>query len=163
MPRNDEFNREMDGYLRSRRVIKRTNPFLSARNYFKTFLSAKPQRQEQPLEDIPQEHVQAVLAGKRVQTTTPQTRSTPTQARQQPKVNNMGWFTKKRQDDDYEMMEGATQTTAQPVLDEEVKDVLKITFKWLKMMDPETIDEIKRSPDFEKYKKVLDKYGLIKK
>ena len=73
----------------------------------------------------------------------------------------MAWFNKNKKDDDYEVME--TAPMAQPVLDEEVKEVLKITFKWLKQMDPDTVEEIKSSSDFEKYKKVLDKYGLIKK
>ncbi len=74
----------------------------------------------------------------------------------------MGWFSKKKEhDDDYDMAEAAMP--AQPVLDEDTKEVLKITFKWLKMMPPETVEEIKNSPDFEKYKAVLGKYGLIKK
>jgi hypothetical protein len=70
----------------------------------------------------------------------------------------MGWFSRK-QDDEYEI----ETVPAQPALDADVREVLKITFKWLKMMDHDTVDEIKRSPDFEKYKAVLDKYGLIKK
>ncbi len=68
----------------------------------------------------------------------------------------MGWFSRKKEDDFEEV-------AAQPAVDEDVKEVLKITFKWLKQMDPEQIEQIKRSPDFEKYKAVLDKYGLIKK
>jgi hypothetical protein len=159
MARNDEFNRDMDNYLRGRRVTKRTNPLLAARNYFSTLFSVKQQKKEEMPLDIPQEQVQAVLAQSAApQKTTPrQTQYTPAQ---KPKVNTMGWFSKKKEED-YEMVE--TAPAAQPAMDEEVKEVLKITFKWLKMMDPETIDEIKRSPDFEKYKRVLDKYGLIKK
>ena len=76
----------------------------------------------------------------------------------------MGWLfnKKKEQDEDYDTMETVTMP-APGALDEDVKEVLKITFKWLKQMDPDQVEEIKSSSDFEKYKKVLDKYGLIKK
>lgn len=168
MARSQEFNREMDMYLRQRKVIQRTNPLLSARNYFRQMFVSKPKKQEQEMPlDIPPEQVQAVLqqaAVKPVPRTTvrqPVRQSTaqPSAPQTKPKVKSMGWFGKKKEDD-YETIETAP---AQPVLDEEVKEVLKITFKWLKQMDPEQIEEIKASPDFEKYKRVLDKYGLIKK
>jgi hypothetical protein len=165
MARSDDFNRDMEGYLRQRRVINRTNPLMAARNYFKDLFS-REEKQEVPL-DIPQEQIDAVIAqnstkkGIRNAPAQPVTAIRQKQPVEQPKqVNNMGWFGKKRQeDDDYEMVE-----TAKPAqLDEDVKEVLKITFKWLKQMDPETVEEIKASSDFQKYKAVLDKYGLIKK
>ncbi len=166
----DDFNRDMDGYLKSRRVTQRSNPLVAARNFFSKAFSFGSKKQEPAEElplDIPQEQVEAVLAGG----TIPRTggaRKAPTQSTTRPQAaqktqerSTMGWFTKKKeQDEDYDM---ADMAPAQPVLDEEVKEVLKITFKWLKMMDAETVEEIKSSPDFDKYKAVLGKYGLIKK
>jgi hypothetical protein len=170
MARHDEFNRDMGQYLRQRKVVEHTNPLLAARNYFKTLLNrpTRKQEEEKPL-DIPPEQVQAVIQQnsvrpvnglrKPITKTTPVAR--PAAVQPQPtKVNKMGWFSK-RKEDEYETFE--TAAPAQQAIDEDVKEVLKITFKWLKMMDPETIDEIKASKDFEKYKAVLDKYGLIKK
>jgi hypothetical protein len=162
-----EFNREMQQYLKTRRTASKTNPFLAARRYFQGLFAKE--EEPKPL-DIPPEQVQAVLEQSATRrptgvrntplaapsrTRSEQARSAPTQ----PKVKKMGWFSKAK-DEDEEMMDATPQ---QPVLDEDVKEVLKITFKWLKRMDPDTIDEIKASPDFEKYKQVLDKYGLIKK
>jgi len=74
----------------------------------------------------------------------------------------MGWlFNKRNEEEEYDTME--TVQVQEPVLDEDVKEVLKITFKWLKQMDPDQVEDIKNSADFDKYKRVLDKYGLIKK
>lgn len=46
--------------------------------------------------------------------------------------------------------------------DDEVKEVLRITVKWLKMLPPEDIEEVKSSNDFVRYKELLKKYNLIK-
>ena len=167
MAQPGEFNKEMGHYLKQRGVYRRTNPFLAARNYFRTLFSVRKKQQEQPLE-IPQEQVDAVIKQSTVTQPRPQARaakpaSQPAKqakpqvaSRKQQKVGIMKWFGRK-EEDDYEVVE------AGPVLDEDVKEVLKITFQWLKQMDPELIEEIKQSEDFEKYKKLLDKYGLIKK
>ena len=51
----------------------------------------------------------------------------------------------------------------EPVLDEDVIEVLKIMHKWLEQLPPSKKRSFKASKDFQKYKEVLDKYGLIKK
>ncbi len=173
-----EFNRDMDDYLKRRRVSERTNPLLAAKQFFTRNFKFGTVKKAEPVEqslDVPQEQIDAVLSGQGVArgaTRVTMTRPAPTpvqqavrpqtQAAKPQERSAMGWFSsKKKEDDDYDMAEAAAP--AQPVIDEEVKEVLKITFKWLKMMDPETVEEIKNSPDFEKYKAVLGKYGLIKK
>lgn len=171
MARNHEFNRDMESYLRNRKVVRRTNPFLAAKSYFMNMFKPanNPQQRQEVMPndqgDLTPEQVQAVMAtgavkplGKVVGRHAPA--KPAAQVQQAPKkVKSMGWFSRSKEED-YEEVAPAMQ---QPVLDEDVREVLKITFKWLKQMDPEQIDEIKRSPDFEKYKQVLDKYGLIKK
>ena len=44
----------------------------------------------------------------------------------------------------------------------ETRAVLKVTHKWLSRLPPEQIDAFKRSPDFTRYRELLEKYGLIK-
>lgn len=49
--------------------------------------------------------------------------------------------------------------------EELIKDtrlVLKSIHRWLSKLPPEQIESFKRSPDFVRYKDLLDKYGLIK-
>lgn len=45
---------------------------------------------------------------------------------------------------------------------DEIKDVIKITHRWLEELPPEVIDRFKRSEDFVRYKQVLKKLGMIK-
>ncbi len=49
------------------------------------------------------------------------------------------------------------------VLDDDVKDVLKLSLKWIEQLPPSKLREFKSSPDFEKYKGVLLKYNVAKK
>ncbi len=44
----------------------------------------------------------------------------------------------------------------------ETRIVLKSLHRWLSKLPPEQIEAFKRSPDFSKYKDLLDKYGLIR-
>lgn len=167
----EEFNRDMGDYLRRRNVIRRTNPLVAAHNFFTKnfrFRIKTEEREELPL-DIPQEQIEAVLAMDAIKQSTskrpvagkPQVVTIQPQKTQEKRT--MGWlFNKKKEEEDYDTMETVTMP-AQGALDEDVKEVLKITFKWLKQMDPDQVEDIKNSADFEKYKKVLDKYGLIKK
>ena len=48
-------------------------------------------------------------------------------------------------------------------LKHETKLVLKFVHKWLSKLPPDHIDAFKRSPDFEAYRDLLEKYDLIKK
>jgi hypothetical protein len=58
------------------------------------------------------------------------------------------------QSDEYEKEE--------PVLDQEVIEVIKIAHKWLGELTPGKKRSFKASADFQKYKEVLEKYGLVK-
>jgi len=50
----------------------------------------------------------------------------------------------------------------EPVLDQEVIEVIKIGHKWLNELPPGAKRRFKTSDDFQKYKEVLEKYGLVK-
>jgi len=45
---------------------------------------------------------------------------------------------------------------------EEAKEVIKIAHKWLEELPPESIYRFKKSDDFQKYKSILKKLGMIK-
>lgn len=48
------------------------------------------------------------------------------------------------------------------VLKAETRQTLKIIHKWISRLPPEQIDAFKRSPDFDRYKELLEKYNLLK-
>lgn len=57
----------------------------------------------------------------------------------------------------------AEEYEEESVLDEDVVEVLKVMHKWIEQLSPTKKRSFKASKDFQKYKEVLDKYGLIKK
>ena len=50
-----------------------------------------------------------------------------------------------------------------PVIDEDVKSVLKVLHKWLGKLPAHEMNSFKASEDFLSYKAILEKYGLVKK
>ena len=50
----------------------------------------------------------------------------------------------------------------EPVLDQDVIEVIKIGHRWLNELPPGKKRSFKASDDFQKYKTVLEKYGLVK-
>ncbi|MBN1274994.1 hypothetical protein JXA12_01770 [Candidatus Woesearchaeota archaeon] len=50
-----------------------------------------------------------------------------------------------------------------PVIDEDVKETLKLLHSWLERLPRGEMQAFKRSDDFQRYKATLEKYGLIKK
>jgi len=56
-----------------------------------------------------------------------------------------------------EPMEEAPET-----LDDDVKEVLKISLKWIEHLPRHKLKEFRESEDFQKYKDVLIKHGLVK-
>jgi hypothetical protein len=50
----------------------------------------------------------------------------------------------------------------EPVLDQDVIEVIKIGHRWLNELPPGAKRRFKSSDDFQKYKEVLEKYGLVK-
>lgn len=49
-----------------------------------------------------------------------------------------------------------------PVMDEEMKETLKLLHAWLERLSPAEMNAFRRSDDFQKYKAMLEKYGLVK-
>jgi len=79
------------------------------------------------------------------------------------------WFLRKKEIEDEEEdidPELVSQTISKDQKNEdlinETRQVLKSLHKWLSKLPPEQIEAFKRSPDFNQYKDLLDKYGLIR-
>ncbi|HJX05320.1 MAG TPA: hypothetical protein VJ461_01275 [Candidatus Nanoarchaeia archaeon] len=51
----------------------------------------------------------------------------------------------------------------EPSIDPEVVEVIKIMHKWLNELPPGKKRSFKASSDFQKYKEILEKHGLVKK
>ncbi|MEM4710423.1 MAG: hypothetical protein QXL18_00550 [Candidatus Woesearchaeota archaeon] len=68
----------------------------------------------------------------------------------------------KKEQEYYEPEEEETKEDNELNDDQEIKEFLKSIHAWIIKLDPEIQKEFKNSPDFEKYKKMLKKYGLIK-
>lgn len=60
------------------------------------------------------------------------------------------------------MAELEEEEAEQLVMDEEMKEVLKITHKWLGKLMKRYKDEFKKSKDYERYVTILEKYGVAK-
>ncbi|MBC8500861.1 MAG: hypothetical protein ISS25_02295 [Nanoarchaeota archaeon] len=69
---------------------------------------------------------------------------------------------KAQHEDEY--VEGFDEEEAMQItqMDEDIKDVLKIAHTWVDKLPAKHKKEFKDSEDFEKYKTILMKYGLIK-
>jgi len=63
----------------------------------------------------------------------------------------------KKQEEDYEEYAEIEEQNI-----DEIKEILKITHKWLEELPPEKISQFKRSEDFIKYKQLLKKLEMIK-
>lgn len=67
------------------------------------------------------------------------------------------------EDIDSEVLSSTVQEESEhEKLIDQTRTVLKDLHKWLSKLPPEQVDAFKRSPDFERYKELLDKYGLIR-
>lgn len=71
----------------------------------------------------------------------------------------------RREEYEEDIPEEVVRQTINPGGDElsaETREVLKLIHKWISRLSPEQIAAFKRSPDFKRYKDLLDQYGLIK-
>ncbi len=69
---------------------------------------------------------------------------------------------KTREEEFDEDLEEEVLRASKSLVDEEVKEVLKITHSWLEKLSPKQKKAFKESEDFQRYKEFLVKYGLAK-
>ena len=79
------------------------------------------------------------------------------------KLHFFGRRSRRYEDDDEDGYDDYDEENDDSVDDlEDIKEVIKITHKWLERLPPEDMARFKRSEDFEKYKAVLRRLGMIK-
>lgn len=167
---NKDFNRDMDRYLTNRQARKSwgSNVF----GLFNSNGSFAPKKKDDS--DIPIERIEKMEEIKQKETeikeiegdiqeleeveAEDEVKKEAVLSRMFSKLKN---FFGPGKDDDFDDAQEEKAAEALP-LDEEIKEVLKLTHKWITKLPPEELHAFRTSPDFEKYKTVLKKYGLIK-
>ena len=71
-------------------------------------------------------------------------------------------FGGKAKEELYEEAEIEAAEQEQAVLDEQVRETIKILHRWLEQLPPDKLEQFKRSADFARYKELLRKFGMIK-
>lgn len=176
-----DFNRDMDSYLRKRKDSK-GGFFSSLKSVPKVEIVGDDDQEEKPT-DVPLEQVQAVLRGETVR---PQETSreattvefdeedfTEQSFEQEPR---RGFWSRLWQsigmtreevigDEDEEVPDFSDLTPKRnkDEIDGDIKDMLKTCVQWVNRLPPEDIQDIRRSDDYQEFKRLLDKYGLLKK
>lgn len=80
-----------------------------------------------------------------------------------PKRSLISWLFRRKQpvyEDDWDEDEVAVQEPS--VEEQELREAIKILHKWIEKLDPDTLNQFKRSEDFEKYKSILKSLNMIK-
>ena len=76
-------------------------------------------------------------------------------------------FGKKPKEPTQEEIDALTANThsepEQPVLPEDAKEAIRTLHKWLEQLPQKRLEEFKNSEDFQHYKEVLTKYGMVRK
>ena len=70
------------------------------------------------------------------------------------------WFSSDEEPENDNVVE---EQKAASVVNEDIKEVLKLQNRWLSKLPAKTIREFKESEDYKKIKELLDKHSLIKK
>ena len=146
-----DFNRQMDNYLRSRRAPSGGKGLLGKlKGITVTIEDDEPPRPKpEPVMEEPEPVVvEAEPEDVEYEETAPRQRFWHR------------WFRRVSKGD--RVLE-EVEEIEKPKVDEDVREMLKISVRWINMSPPDVIQEIKRSDDYVRFKDLLDKYGLLKK
>ncbi len=77
-------------------------------------------------------------------------------------MDEMDEYAEMSEMEDFNPEEYAEEESERLMLEEDVKDVLKIMHDWIEELPADKKKEFKQSEDFEKYKNLLDKMDLLK-
>ena len=162
-----DFNREMETYMKDRKT-RRLDLFKWAR--------PKPKPQSDDL--TPEEKAKLGAVEEEIETIEEAEQVAPPEIKEEleeahesalQRFFGMFRFYKRRHEleDEADMIIAAEETpqTAKPNPQdiEEIREVLRITHRWLGKLNKRFVDDFQASPDYEKYKAALVKYGLAKK
>jgi len=174
-----DFNRQMGAYLTSRRDHEDGRSFIDKiKESFPKVELANDEPEVIPSEDVSKEAVQAVLRGEQL---APKAEESVEKFEEEPDRRIVKpWWQKmidkltipydkdELLDANEDMIEEevaklASTTPKHQQIGTDVKEMLRICVHWVNQLPPEQIQEIKRSDDFVKFKKLLEKYDLLKK
>lgn len=158
-----EFNRQMGSYLRERK--SEGGGFLSKLSRKLPNVTVVDEDKEAPKpNEVPREHVEAVMRGERVPA-----EEVEFEEDEIPKRGFMAWVRDMFEDErapqpvqDVELAE-LERRPAKANIDDDVKEMLRICVRWVNRLPPEEIQEIRRTDEYQEFKRLLDKYGLLKK
>ena len=178
-----DFNRDMNSYLK-----KRKDSGSRLRNVFKGVPKVQIVNDDEPAppENVPLEQVQAVMRGEKVrpqQATVQETVFVTEEVRTETTASyddfsdepRTGFWTRlwasismpKEQvvgleEEDVDFTE-LTREKGKDEIDGDVKDMLKICVRWINKLPADEIQEIRRGDEYQEFKRLLEKYGLLKK
>jgi len=162
-----DFNKDMGSYLRERKTAGEGFFSKVKKKMPKVSFSDKEEERVVP-DSVPREHVEMVLRGERVPQPEPEEDFEPAVRKKMPFWRR--WFVvveeapiERFRDEDVDMTVLDRKEVPKGRVDEDVKEMLRTCVKWVNMLPPEKIQDIKRSDEFVEFKRLLDKYGLIKK
>ncbi|MAE13482.1 hypothetical protein CMO92_02870 [Candidatus Woesearchaeota archaeon] len=61
-----------------------------------------------------------------------------------------------------ELEEEFVEEVSKLTVDKDLKEAFSIAHNWIEKLPPKKKDEFKKSPEFQRYKEILNNYGLIK-
>ena len=77
------------------------------------------------------------------------------------------WFGRKKKEPTSEEIAALTASTVhkeeEPTLPEDAKEAIRTLHRWLEKLPTKRLEEFKNSEDFQHYKEVLQKYGMVRK
>jgi hypothetical protein len=169
-----EFNRQMGSYLKERKgqprgLWKRVKDLVPSVK----IVDEDKEREQAPSDEVPVEQVEAVLRGESLpkdeeeddEEAFAEYDEVPSEgffARLSRKV--FGSYEKHELLHDEEEVDVAVITEYQkPAVDRDVKEMLRSCVRWINRLPPEDIQAIKREDEYREFKRLLEKYGLIKK
>lgn len=149
----EDFNRELDNYLSSRKGFVKKDPFFSSIKIPKISFPKKKKKEtpDELFEDFDEfEDIEDDFED--LEEPVKKSFSLFSFA------NNL--FKRKKlitEEDDIKEVQEVLE------INEEIKDVLRIQNEWLKKLSPTNLKKFKASPEYAIYKATLEKYNLLKK
>lgn len=170
-----EFNRQMGSYLKDRKDeegfwarVKKKLPSITV---------VDDEKEQEPVpEEVPVEQVQAVMRGESLPKQEEDEEGEEDSFEEYEDIPEEGFFERlsKKLFGSYEKSEllhdeedvdvaVVTEYEPKPQVDDDVKEMLRACVRWINRLPPEDIQAIKREDEYREFKRLLDKYGLIKK
>ena len=166
-----EFNKQMGSYLKERKNSKKRSSQKGVFSSLKDSFSVEIVDDDKPVSAHPDsvsvEDVQAVMRGERVLASEEDDFDEEEFVEQYKpkgfwaslKESLFGGFSEQ------ELLheEPVAVIDHKPAVDADVKEMLRTCVSWVNRLPPEEISRIKRSSEYEEFKRLLEKYELIKK